>query len=761
MIRRTRRLAAWCSARREMQRCVAHNKRFATMQCAAQPSCPLGCNQKPRLRRCKTCQWNDHSLRFTPCIHRFLVATGMANQVRQATGPVENSDSGLTSILLKTLDTLDEAVLVTDVAHRILFVNAAFTRWTGYTTADLQYKTPAFLRSGAIAQSVRDTMQHVLQQQKTWQGEFTNRRKNGDIYLDHVSIVALTDPQGSITHYVGKYLDGSPHKQQEKKLHRMAMYDELTDLPNRRLLQSHLSQAMIRCQRHDKAMAVCMLDLDGFKPVNDTYGHEIGDYVLITLSRRIPEHLRKSDMVARLGGDEFVLLIEDLCGINDLIPLLEKIHAAITAPILLPSGDEIQVGTSMGIYLYPYGDADISDQLLRCADHALYESKSHKNNRDRFWALFGEKLLPISSQNTQRLLENGHLDINYQPIIASKTELVVGIEALARLKDENGRTLDPNQFLPNLDTKNLCDISTLLLGQALQDLKRLDERHPDTKLWLSFNVNPACLTPLFITALSNIITANGIAPERISLEILKRHDFLENNATLSLLQQIKELGVKLTLDDIDNSDGRALRLNEFPIDTIKLDENFVRHLERRPQDLHFVRAIQNLAMDLKVDLIVEGIETPTILDAMQTTGIPFLQGYAISRPLNFSELDRFLDTYQPVTAELPQTLFGYYAGTMASHNSIKKMFMINPAELDTQSLGDSRQCRGYGVQERLGHGEGTLMAQLHHDYHHAIGIAAQHASDHFRNQYWDLVEEKLQLFLQLMLEEWEKTKPEH
>lgn len=202
-----------------------------------------------------------------------------------------------------------------------------------------------------------------------------------------------------------------------------------------------------------------------------------------------------------------------------------------------------------------------------------------------------------------------------------------------------------------------------------------------------------------------------------------------------------------------------MRLKELPIDEIKLDQGFVRTLEERPQDLHFVRVIQDLAMELKLDLVVEGVETEDIMDAMLTTGVPYLQGYSISRPLFFDALCGFLSDYAPEQSSLPRSLFGYYAGTMASHNSIKKMFMINPSEMDVATLGDSRHCRGHAVQERLGCGdEPHLLARLHAEYHQAIGRAGLHAGDNFRNLLWDEVEMKLDRFLLAMLDEWRLIK---
>lgn len=668
-----------------------------------------------------------------------------------------SEDIELLRVCSHALDFLDEAVMITDSQKRIVRVNTAFTRWTGYTAAEAVGKSPAILQSGQQSQEFYQTMWDALRLDGVWHGELINRRKNGDIYPERLTITALINPDNQVTYYIGTFIDSSAHKQQEKRLQRLAMYDELTGLPNRRMLQNHLDQAMARSIRHERVLAVCMLDLDGFKPVNDVYGHEAGDQVLAVLGKRMPEALRKTDLVARLGGDEFVLLIEDIAGMDDLIPILDKIHTAITEPVTLRNGETVQVGTSLGIYLYPFGEEEIGDQLLRCADQALYESKIHKADRERFWAIFGEKINRTGKTNASRLLNAGALEVSYQPVIANKTDQIISVEALARLRDDDGRILYPEEFMTQLDAKRQGELSLKVLTQALTDLAGMDDLGLAEPLRVSFNVNPKSFDAHFIQKIREIIAASGIAPARITLEtLLKGNDFIDSGSALPILRELKAMGLRLSLDDIGASYGSPLRLKELPIDEIKLDQKIVQNLDEMPQGLHFIRVIQDLSMELKVDLVIEGVETETILDAMMTTGAPYLQGYAIARPCAPAKLRELLSVRRVRQPVLPRTLFGYYAGTMASHSSIKKMFMLNPGEIDSTALGDSRQCRGHSVQERLGHGEGTHMAQLHYDYHCALGKAAKHAADHFKNEHWDAVEEKLEILLKHILDESQK-----
>lgn len=665
------------------------------------------------------------------------------------------------ALLNQVFDVLDEAVMITDTELRIVRINAAFSRWTGFSTKEVIGLTPIMLNADWQTPADHQAMWSAIHEQGHWHGEVWNRRKSGEIYPDRLTLVALRDANGDITHLVGSFVEASKIKEQERKLLRMAMYDELTDLPNRRLLQIHLDQAMARSQRHQKLLAVCMLDLDGFKPVNDVHGHEAGDAVLVALGQRLPAALRKSDLVARMGGDEFVLLIEDVAGLGDLEPILEKVNQAITTPIILPNGISIKVGTSMGILLYPLGQEDTGDQLLRGADQALYEAKSHKHDRKHFWALFGERIQRASWNRAQRLVETGAVEVVYQPVLSNKSGGIVGIEALARLRADDGLILNPAEFLPHLERETLTELSRQVLTRALADLNRLDEMGLGNPLWVSFNVDPSSFTNHCVACMRGVVESGGIDPNRITLEILESNDFLEREreAAFSVLNAIKQIGVRLALDDVGSAYASLMRLKELPIDEIKLDQGFIRTLEERPQDLHFVRVIQDLAMELKLDLVVEGVETDDILDAMLTTGVPYLQGYAISKPLCFNDLCQFIRHHAPDDSSVPKSLFGYYAGTMASHNSIKKMFMINPSEMDVTTLGDSRLCRGHAVQERLDCGSaGHPLTRLHAEYHQAIGKAGLHAGDNFRNHLWDEVENRLDGFLRAMLDEWRLRK---
>lgn len=284
-----------------------------------------------------------------------------------------------------------EAIFITDAEKRILRINKAFSRITGYAAEEVLGQTPTILQSGRQDRAFYQAMWDAIVSDGFWHGEIWNKRKNGEIYPELLTISAVHDEESGDVQYVGYFTDITQRKAREELIQRMAFYDALTDLPNRRFLEIQIEQSMARAVRHKRLLAVCMLDLDNFKPVNDTYGHESGDEVLAALGKRLPEALRRSDFVARLGGDEFVLLVEGLSGLDDLTQVLIKVEETITAPILLSNGKTVSVGASMGVALYLFGDDGAGDQLLRQADHALYESKTHKGERERYWTLLDKK----------------------------------------------------------------------------------------------------------------------------------------------------------------------------------------------------------------------------------------------------------------------------------------------------------------------------------------------------------------------------------
>ncbi|WP_241781436.1 putative bifunctional diguanylate cyclase/phosphodiesterase [Acidithiobacillus thiooxidans] len=518
-----------------------------------------------------------------------------------------------------------------------------------------------------------------------------------------------------------EHLETRRNEQQYREtLKNLAHTDALTDLPNRRALETQMEQAMLHAIRHNRLLAICMLDLDDFKPINDTYGHEIGDEVLVTLGKRLTDMLRKSDFIARYGGDEFVLLLEDLAGHADLTQVLQKIEEIITTPILLSNGESVEVGASMGVVLYPFADTDQADQLLRWSDQALYEIKAHKTDRENCWVLFGAEILANRRNPAQILLDNGALEVWYQPILNSRTHKVVGVEALARLRDTEGTLWHPAKFLPQLQPGSLSDLTKKVLVQSLNDLTLLDTQ--GWSLSVSVNLDPQSVSAGCVTCLQEVIAQSTVDPARITLEILEGGDFFERQKAVDALLEIKALGFRLALDDVGSAYSSLLRMKDLPIDEIKLDQGFVRTLEQRPQDLHFLGAIQDLATGMKVDLVVEGVETEDVLDAVTVMGSTLLQGYAIAKPMPFEELQAFLKHSVVPHRHRPISLLGLYAARLAQHETLKKTIIRSPRAVDYLTLADATVCPIHGDIHRLGQNNVNRLDHLHREYHSAIAV---------------------------------------
>ena len=459
----------------------------------------------------------------------------------------------------------------------------------------------------------------------------------------------------------------------------LADHDPLTGLPNRAVLSPRLLDAMARTLRHERIMAIGMLDLDNFKPINDQYGHAAGDVLLTTFADRLQRALRQTDFVARLGGDEFVLVFEDLKNMDDLESVLARIQEAIEAPFMLPSGDSVIVGGSLGLTFYPFDDGD-PDQLLRHADQALYTIKEAKRNRERFWTYYhADTDMDVTAlrQSMSTLFAAGGLRVHYQPVIDLENGQVVGMEALARLLDGAGEILAPARFLSFLSVDERRALTRAVLAQAVQDVAIWEAA--GFPLSVSVNVEPELLThDACLHCLTEIIGPAGIDPGRITLEVLENGDFLSIASARQRLLEIKATGVRLALDDVGSAYSSLLRLKELPIDKIKLDQSFVRELARRPDNLHFVHSLLGLAQGLGVGFVAEGAETPEILDALSALGVSQAQGYAIARPMPAAEMLSWLRAYTPAPYRGPKSLLGLYACHLRFSDTMKTLLMQVP-----------------------------------------------------------------------------------
>ncbi|MGC9293130.1 MAG: bifunctional diguanylate cyclase/phosphodiesterase [Acidobacteriaceae bacterium] len=569
-------------------------------------------------------------------------------------------------------------------------------------------------------------------------------------------MVVRRDADNKALRLIGTISDISLRKATEEEVRHLAFHDSLTGLPNRMSLEGHLEKAMARALRHKKQLAVCMLDLDDFKPVNDTYGHSVGDQLLRVLAVRLQTFMRASDFIARLGGDEFVLLVEDLKDQYDLAQVMSNIQQAVEMPFVLSSQVTVEVKTSIGVCLYDPSrseEEDTGDFLLRRADLALYQSKEHKTDREHAWFIYeGEKTLPTRAR---QLLSTGGLRIFYQPVLDGHSRRAVGAEALARLQDVDGSIQSPAEFLPQLNSKDLFALWDLVLTQVFTDMDRLEKQGLPLRN-VSINVAPSTFCNGCVDALRKALAPGRIAPSRITLEILESSEFLAPAPeTLRVMQEIKALGVHLALDDVGSAYSSLLRIRDLPIDAIKLAKDIVRALPDRPQDLHFVLALRDLAQGLGIRLVVEGVETDEILDAMMTLGVPLMQGHAIAAPMPIAALEEWL-RHAPdwQKDQHPNSPLGIYAYQMAQWNTLQTTLSFSPGLAPKLGLDDPESCPVQRYLRRMGFGEGSEVDRLHREYHQAFAnfdaelAASPHSED------WQGIIQAHEALLQSLMDAW-------
>ncbi|MBU2810280.1 EAL domain-containing protein [Acidithiobacillus thiooxidans] len=664
-------------------------------------------------------------------------------------------------LMAALIEAIPDAVFLKDGVGRWRIVNESAIRL--FRLQDIPWRDKTDLQLADLHPEFREIHLACLDDdEKAWRDqnmvvvEESMYREDGVFATFETRKVPVFTKEGDRLGLVILGRDITERKAHEAQIQHLAFYDSLTNLPNRRFLEVHLEQGMLRAQRHQRSMAVCILDLDQFKPVNDTYGHEAGDEVLLTLSRRLTKTLRQSDFVARLGGDEFVLLLEDLSQPADIYPTLQKVQAAIVEPIPLSMAESVHVGVSMGVTFYPTGQRiKTAKQILREADQALYANKAHKQERVHPWTVYGVKDLPEIRTPAQALLDAGHLEVWYQPILDNLTRRVVGLEALARLREAEGKLWTPARFLPELQDADFTVLTKGVLSQALVDLAVLDAQ--GYSLWVSVNLDAHSVSAECVECLRALIASTDIDPSRVTLEILEGDDFLDRASSIEHLIAMKKLGVHLALDDLGSAYGSLMRLKTLPFDKIKLDQSFVRTLEKQPRDLYFVNTVQDLSTNLGVTLVVEGVETKDILDAVTVTGASLLQGYAIARPLPLKELQQFLQRPTIERSIYPQTFLGLYALHLSLHSVLEKTMRQNLRLMDYKEMVDSDVCPLHRAMQHLGVSEGSPLDRRHREYHKAIAELIHQLSASPENLDWCIMEEAQNALKEAILNAYKST----
>ena len=528
-----------------------------------------------------------------------------------------------------------EGIIITDPNGDIVDVNDSFTRITGYNRKEVLGRNPRILKSGRQSREFYQDLWHALIEKGHWYGEMWNRRKDGEVFAQMTTISAVRNEAGEVEHYVGLHTDITNLKEHQKQLEHIAHYDVLTNLPNRALLADRLQQAMLQTERRESVLAVVFLDLDGFKIVNDTYGHEVGDQLLIQLSQKMKQALRKSDTLARIGGDEFVVVLTDLEQASDCEPLLHRLLEATSSPVMI-SDNMLQVSASIGVTLYP-SDAVEAEQLIRHADLAMYQAKQSGKNRYHYFDVERDKMAQThheSQQRIQQALDNHEFVLYYQPKVNMHSGEVIGAEALIRWQHPQRGLLLPIEFLPLTENHPLsADIDDWVLSQAIAQLASWWDQ--GLKITVSVNIGARMLQQLdFVDRLKQLLSEfEQVPPSALELEVLETSALEDMMHVSHVIRLCQELGVNFALDDFGTGYSSLTYLRHLPAQQIKIDQSFVRDMLIDPDDLAIVSGVVGLASAFHRQVIAEGVESVAHGELLLLMGCDLAQGFGIAKPM--------------------------------------------------------------------------------------------------------------------------------
>lgn len=544
----------------------------------------------------------------------------------------------------KIIENCNDGIIVTGHDKNIIDVNAAFLEITGYSKEDVIGQNPRFLNSRNQDPRVYEQMWHDISAYGYWTGELWNRKKNGEFYQQWTSIFAILDSRQLVSHYVGVFSDITTLKQRENQLKFLAHYDALTGIPNRMLLVDRLNQAIALTKRNQNLLAVCYIDLDGFKPINDTLGHHGGDLVLIEIAKRINTTIRTGDTVARIGGDEFVVLLTGLKSDDECQVTIQRILSAIGKPFSI---NELTfcLGASIGFTLFPLDNED-PEILLRHADQTMYSAKKLGRNSFKLFDPNHDNGISERQQTLKRIklgiLQN-EFELFYQPKIEMQSGRVVGAEALIRWNHPERGLLYPADFLPIIESTNLIvEIGDWVIEQAIEQLNKW--KYTGHNLQISVNVAGLQLqNEQFVDKLEATLNRYPLVPSGLlELEILET-SALEIVESAKVMQQtIKKLGVSFALDDFGTGYSTLIYLKSLPAKTLKIDRTFVQDILEDAGDQAIVQGIIAMANTFKHDIIAEGVETPDHFQVLISMGCQIGQGYAIARPMPIKQFMEWL-----------------------------------------------------------------------------------------------------------------------
>ena len=546
---------------------------------------------------------------------------------------IQSSSQGIAIIDLKGED------------QPIVSINPAFERITGYSEEEVIGKNCRFLQGEDREQSALLNLRNAISELREEKVVLRNYRKDGSLFWNELAIAPVLDQDGTVNHYVGILEDITKRKHMEEQLLHNATHDELTLLPNRSLLMDRMKQSIMVAKRTQLPIATLFLDLDNFKNVNDSLGHDMGDELLKVVAGRLSGCMRESDTLARIGGDEFVAVLPELETEEAVIPIAQKVMALLEDPFQVGS-NELQITTSMGISFYPK-DGESFEDLMKFADISMYHAKdSGRNNFKMYTEGLNQRLVErlALEKRLRRAVDNGEFHLVYQPLVSFHTNQIIGVESLIRWADPEHGIISPMDFIPLAEETGLIvPIGEWVLRTACEQNMAWQKLGFDP-ITVAVNVSGRqFVDPKLIGLVASILQETALAPHLLEMELTETMLIENGDETIDLLHQLKDMGIRLSIDDFGTGYSSLSYLKQFPVDKLKIDRAFVKDVADDPSDAAITLAIISLGHSLKLDVLAEGIEDGSQLAFLRHSGCDYAQGYYLSRPVPADACTELLD----------------------------------------------------------------------------------------------------------------------
>ena len=533
-----------------------------------------------------------------------------------------------------------EGVMITDCDNKIVLVNQAFEDMTGFLLKDIRGLGANILKSGINDNNFYFKMWQRLNNKGSYRGEIWNRRKDGSHLACFLSIKVVYDSNGDIKNYIAMYLDITTKVQNEEEIYKLAYHDILTKLPNRTRFNQYITALLEKKERDEKPFALLFLDLDNFKNVNDTFGHNTGDLLLIKVGKILKSILRKTDFIARLGGDEFTIVIEDYESLQQIKTLCTKIIDRLMQQFIIKS-NKFHIGCSIGVAIY---DEDGMNQttLLKHADTAMYKSKQNGKNRFTFHtqAMNNELAKKIELENGLKdALLFGEFEVYYQAKISLGDDSIQGAEALIRWNNPLLGIVGPNDFIPFAEEVGIINqIGDFILNSVFTNIEKIQEVSADNNFVVSINISSLQLQErLFVERIKFFLDKTQCDPTMIEFEITETIVMSNIQENINKLLEIKELGIKISIDDFGTGYSSMSYLQKLPIDTLKIDKSFIDDITKDEDENILVNAIVSLAKALKLTTVAEGVEHSFQAKYLRDIKCDSIQGYLYSKPIPLND----------------------------------------------------------------------------------------------------------------------------